>query len=147
MPPWGEQPGGGVQEVAADAAAAEEENDVSAPSLRITGDALRRLVTEGTSGRTWPKVRGDLTKRPPLPFARAQSRPDPSPPVSSPPYQRLLILCCHVIVHGLKHGCHGPGGERGVDGHLVRPITDCQQQHDHPAHSRQPEAAERVRRV
>lgn len=47
----------------------------SLPKLRITGDALRKLVAEGTSGKTWPRMQSEASGRPPLPFKKSVLSP------------------------------------------------------------------------
>lgn len=47
----------------------------SVPTLRISGDALRKLIAEGTSGKTWPRMQSEASGRPPLPFKKKPPSP------------------------------------------------------------------------
>lgn len=51
-----------------------------APQLRISGSELKKLMQEGTTESTWPKLQKQTT-RPPLPFKKSNV---PSQPASRP---------------------------------------------------------------
>lgn len=55
----------------------------STPSLRISGDALRQLVAQGTSGKTWPRMQNEISGRPPLPFKKKPLSPRASDSVTA----------------------------------------------------------------
>lgn len=61
----------------------------SIPKLRISGEALKKLISEGTSGgKTWPKMQAaENAKRPPLPFKPRAAELDPkhSAPIDGSP--------------------------------------------------------------
>ena len=63
------------------------EHQESLPKLRVTGDALRKLMAEGTSGKTWPRMQSEASGRPPLPFKKKllSPRADPGPPKQAGP--------------------------------------------------------------
>ena len=70
------------------------------PQLRISGEALKKLVAEGGGGKTWPKTRSEQgSGRPPLPFRASQpARASPrgqAPQTEEPAYQSSQVRPAH----------------------------------------------------
>ena len=65
------------------------------PQLRISGEALKKLVAEGGGGKTWPKMRSEGSGRPPLPFRASQpagaSPRGQAPQAEEPAYQSSQV--------------------------------------------------------